>query len=227
MLRNTFEDHVTYSQNLLFLFHLYLALCHYFSVSTVCFSRCYLRGVLGYFSTRKRSVIRVWYATAVFHNIRSFKFRYWFSGYISCLKVFFSFVAFVDLSHWTMHVSVEFPSIPTLWCLFKFRSKNTSQEKNSFPIIWTTFPPGTASAKIPETKKLLRINLYLCAIILEISGKTAFLSTVPVEIVWNWFHRNSHKNITAGSPAIARKPSLFWSVKFKIIEYSPLLTIPS
>ena len=82
-------------------------------------------------------------------------------------------------------------------------------------------PLGRASAKISETKKLLRINLYLCAIILEISGKTAFLSTVPVEIVWNWSHRNSHKNVTAGSSAIARKPSLFWSFKFKSSSIHP------
>ena len=42
MLRNTFEDHVTYSQNfILFLFHLYSAFYHFFQVPTVYFSRIF------------------------------------------------------------------------------------------------------------------------------------------------------------------------------------------
>ena len=45
MLRNTFEDHLTYSQNLLlFLIHLYSALCLFFPVPTVYFSRSCLWG---------------------------------------------------------------------------------------------------------------------------------------------------------------------------------------
>ena len=42
MLRNTFEDHITYSQNfILFLFHLYSAFYHFFQVPTVYFSRIF------------------------------------------------------------------------------------------------------------------------------------------------------------------------------------------